>query len=710
MKQNLLARGIKRLYRFQWEAIKYILDGYNTVIASGTGTGKTEAFLIPLIAKGIDRYKKPNALLLYPTKALARDQLKRINEITGFGYISTAIYDGDTPRKERKKIASNPPHILISNPDMIHVGLVLSPAIRKMIKNINYLVLDEMHAYEGAFGAHVRAVIERLKIFRRENPVFVGSSATIGNPEKHGEILFGEKVKVVRGPIWRRGIAYHVMVSAGYLSRWSVSASIAALLSRLGLRVLVFVDSQQMAEVIARIIRRGFNAEFHVHRAGLTPEERRSVEVKLSRGEIDGVVATPTLELGIDIGYLDAVVMVAPPPSYAKYMQRAGRAGRRGRTGYVFMILGDDPIDSYYERNPREYFIQDIPPIYVEPDNEEVLRIHAIALLLHQGMVKKDLVKQIGWKRVFDELVKDGLAVSLPIGYFPVWRKARKEFLRYMTIRGAGPQVAIHDEEDRVIGYRELPMAILDLHPFAIYLHGGRVYQSISIDPSKRIAKVQRLPDDIPLYTRPLYTTDLIDYEIIKERTSNRGIPLAYARVTISITVEGYAVYSMFESGRPAAIEYLDKPVVYTYRTRALLLKYPYNSEWDLMGNAEAFHAIEHTIISAARPICGAGLGDMGGISYPSGDIVIYDSAVGGSGLASLLFDRFEKAEELAYKIMNDCKCDDGCPRCIYSPYCGNNNKILSRKKALHILKKIISAGTRIYEKPAETRYGNPIA
>ena len=710
LRHNLLTKGIKRLYKFQWEAIKYILNGYNTVIASGTGTGKTEAFLIPLIVKGIDSSRNPNSLLLYPTKALARDQLKRINEITGFGYVTTAVYDGDTPRKERKKISSNPPHILISNPDMIHVGLVLSPAIRKMVRNIDYLVLDEMHSYEGAFGAHVRATIERVKIFRRKDLVFIGSSATIGNPKRHGEMLFGEKVKVVRGPIWRRGIAYHVMISAGYLSRWSVSASVAALLSRLGLRVLVFVDSQQMAEVIARIIRRGFNAEFHVHRAGLTPEERRSVEIKLSRGEIDGVVATPTLELGIDIGYLDAVVMVAPPPSYAKYIQRAGRAGRRGRTGYVFMILGDDPIDSYYEKNPEEYFTQDIPPVYIEPSNEEVLRIHALALLLQQGMVKKDLAKRISWKKAFDEVVDEGFAVSIPIGYFPVWRRARREFFKYMTIRGAGPQVAIHDENDKVIGFRELPMAVLDLHPYAIYLHGGKVYQSIMIDPGKRIARVRRLPDDTPLYTRPLYTTDLIDYDIVRERISTRGIPLAYARVTISINVEGYAVYSIFESNRPAAIEYLDRPVVYTYRTRALLLKYPYINEWDLMGNAEAFHAIEHTIISAARPVCGAGLGDLGGISYPSGDIVIYDSAVGGSGLASLLFDRFEKAEELAYKIMEDCRCDDGCPRCIYSPYCGNNNKILSRRKALYVLGRVISGKARIYEKPAKSRYGNPIA
>ncbi len=709
---SLKRRGIYRLYKFQWEALKSILDGYNTVIVSGTGTGKTEAFLIPILVNCINNpSKKPLALLLYPTKALARDQLNRINELLGFGAFTATVYDGDTPLKDRKRIASNPPHILVSNPDMLHVGLVLSPYLRKLVKNLKYIVLDEMHVYEGVLGSHVRAVIARLNTFIRRNLQFIGSSATIGNPERHGEILFDEKVRVVKGPTWRRGIAYHVMVSTGYLSRWTVAAGVASILSELGLKVLVFVDSQQMAEVLARIIRRSFNKEFLVHRAGLPPEERRSVEAKLAKGVIDGVVATPTLELGIDIGYLDAVVLVSPPPTYAKYIQRAGRAGRRGRTGYIFLILGDDPIDSYYERNPIEYYTQEVPPIYIEPDNEEVLRVHALALLLQQGMVSKRSRLGKLWRNIFKQLVSEGLAVETGYAYFPVWRRARLELLKSMSIRGAGPRVKIVDKEsNRVIGDRELPMAVLDLHPYAIYLHSGRVYQSIKLDLENKEALVQKLPEDIPFYTRPLYTTDIVDYEILEERASSRGIPLAYAKATISIIVEGYALYSIFESSKPTSIEYLDEPVLYTYTTRALFIKYPYINEWDIMDNAEAFHAIEHTLISAARPVCGAGLSELGGISYPSGDIVIYDSAPGGSGLAKLLFERFEKAEEIAYDIVSGCKCEDGCPRCIYSPYCGNNNKILSRKKALYVLKNVLKTRYRVKEKPVSNRYGRPIA
>ncbi len=707
----LKSRGINRLYKFQWDAIKAILNNEDTVIVSGTGTGKTEAFLIPLLVKALENPKnKPLALLLYPTKALARDQLMRINYSLGYGPIYATVYDGDTPYRDRKRIAENPPHILISNPDMIHVGLVLSPYVRKLVREVKYLVLDEMHVYEGAFGSHVKAVIERLKIFRRDKPVFIGSSATIGNPEKHGEILFGTKVRVIKGPTWRRGIAYHVMVSVGKLSRWTVAAGIASMLAELGLRVLVFTDSQQMAEVIARIAKKGFNQEFLVHRAGLLPEERRAVELKLQRGEIAGVVSTPTLELGIDIGTLDAVVLATPPPSFSKYIQRAGRAGRRGRVGYIFMILGDDPIDAYYERNPRRYYEQEIPPVYIEPENEEVLRIHAIALLMQQGMVNKKMLPRL-WVNVLDKLVKEGLAIKTPIGYLPVWKRARQELFKYMSIRGAGPHVTIVDvETNKALGTRELPMAVLDLHPHAIYLHGGRAYLSIDLDLEKKHAYVQKLPEDIPYYTRPLYTTDLIDYEIISERVSNSGIPLSYAKVTVSIVVEGYAVYNIYGGEKPSTIEFLDKPVIYTYNTRALLLKYPYNDEWDIMDNAEAFHALEHVLISAARPVCGSSLGELGGISYPSGDIVIYDAAHGGSGLAKLLYERFEKAELIAYDILSKCECEDGCPRCIFSPYCGNNNRVLSRKKALYVLSKILEKTTKVSEKPAENRFGKPIA
>ncbi len=705
----LKSRGIERLYKFQYEAVKKIMDGDNVVIVAGTGTGKTEAFLIPLIKLSFEEKMRPVSLLLYPTKALARDQLARIHGVLGFGGVTAAVYDGDTPARDRRRIGSSPPHILVTNPDMIHVGLVLSPAIRSFIRSAKVMVFDELHVYEGVLGAHVRAIIERIRRHRRgRRPQFIGVSATIGNPKEHAETLFDAGVEVVEGPRRRKGIAYHVLVSAGKLSRWTVAAGLASMLIDLGLRVLVFTDSQQMAELISRIAR-SYGKQLLVHRAGLKPEDRRMVEHKLRTGEAQGVVATPTLELGIDIGYLDAVIMVAPPPSYAKYLQRAGRAGRRGRIGYVFTILGDDPIDAYYERNPERFYGQEIPPSYLEPDNEEVLKIHALALLLQERRVIAKYLRE-PWRRALDSLVYERLAVKIVDRYVVNWRSAFKVFREnYMSIRGAGPQVRIIDRDTgEVIGYRELPQAILDLHKDAIYLCSGKIYESLGIDPKNRVAYVRRLPDDTPYYTRPLYSVDVMDYDTVMERTTSRCIPLTYARVILKIVVEGYVLRNYYDTGKKGYKNWLDEPVSYSYVTRAVFAKYPVNEEWDWISNAEAFHAIEHAVISAARPVCGAGLGDMGGISYPSGDIVFYDAAPGGSGLARLLYMRYEKAEDIAYEIMARCDCLDGCPRCIYSPYCGNNNQILSRTKALYMLGLIRRNRYRL-PAPLAEKYGKGI-
>lgn len=711
LRNMLKNNGITRLYRFQWEAYNKIVEGKNIVITAGTGTGKTEAFLLPIL-KTIDesRGEKPVAILVYPTKALSRDQLKRINNYIGYGVFSAAVYDGDTPRRVREKISSNPPDIIITNPDMIHLGLVLSPAIRRFIRNAKYIVFDELHVYEGVLGSHVKYIIERIKRFkRREKPVFIGSSATIGNPREFAETLFGEKVEVVNGPLRRRGEAVHVMVSCGGLSRWTVAAALASVLAEHGFRFLVFTDSQQMAELVARIARKAYGVEIYVHRAGLPVETRRVVETRLREGSISGVVATPTLELGIDIGYLDSVILVSPPPSYAKYLQRAGRAGRRGRKGYVFLILSDDPIDAYYERNPEKYYSQEIPPSYLEPMNEEVLKTHLIALVLQEGRLNiKHIPRE--WRPVLELLRYERLVFLTGYYIYPNTRYARRYFLENSSIRGSGPQVVIVDKRgNQVIGYRELPQAILDLHPEAVYYSFGKPYASLGIDLDKKEAFVKPLPEDIDYYTRPLYTVDLIDHYPIMERTTSRGIPVVYAHVKLSLLVEGYVIKNYWEREGRGVKQYFDKPITYTYDTKAVLIKYPINYEWDTIENAEALHAIEHTLISAARQVCGASLGDMGGFSYPSGDMVIYDAAPGGSGLARLLYERLEKAEEIAYEIMAKCDCIDGCPRCIYSPYCGNNNQVLSRRKAVYLLGEIIRGKKIIREKPVVDKYGKPV-
>ncbi|MDK2384678.1 MAG: helicase-related protein, partial [Candidatus Korarchaeota archaeon] len=500
------------------------------------------------------------------------------------------------------------------------------------------------------------------------------------------------------------GSACHVLLSASGLSRWSFSAAVASALSRRGLRVLVFTDSQQMAELVARIARRSYGVGFEVHRAGLMPEDRRGVEERLRRGVIPGVVATPTLELGIDIGVLDAVVLSSPPPSYAKYVQRAGRAGRRGR-GTVITILGDDPIDAYYERHPEEFFEREVEPTVMEPDNEEVLRIHAAAMMMEHGRLDPRVLGE-RWRRAIGLLEAEGMAVRRGRWVYPDYRLVRRLLAEHGSLRGAGPQISILDERGRVIGSREMPMALYDLHPSAVYLHAGRTYRVAELDLDKRVARLRRLPDDFPFYTRPIYTVELEGFTGLEERVVD-GVPASYGDMRIRMSVEGYVLRSIDSRITPIQ-ENFPEPITWSYRTKRIVLAYPTLA--DRLGyerGMSGLHAVEHVLISAARVVAGAGQTDLGGMSYPSGHVGIDDSTPGGSGVARLLYSKLVEAHRVAFDIVSSCRCEDGCPRCVYSPYCGNNNRMLSRRAAAEILGMVIS-GKR--GAPAGPPSGRPLA
>lgn len=701
-------RGVRNLYRFQFEAFKHIVEGCNVVISAGTGTGKTEAFFLPIAKTILERSPpKPFSILLYPTKALARDQVKRFAEYLIYGKLTTGIYDGDTPENIRRKIGANPPSILVTNPDMIHVGLVYSPYIQNFVKTANTLVFDELHVYDGVLGAHIHHLMRRVKLAKGREFQVVASSATIGNPREFAEDLFDEDFIEVRGPPYRRGTAVHLFVGSGFMSKWSVALSIARFLAENNKRFILFVDSQQLAEILASTLITKLNVKASVHRAGLPHEHRRDVEHKLRDGLLDGVVATPTLELGIDIGVLDAVIMATLPPSYAKYIQRAGRAGRK-RKGYVITVLGNDPIDAYYTRNPEKYFQQRLPPATVEPNNEEVSKTHFVAYLLQAGRARTSALPP-PWRSVLGDLTTESVVKVLGAHVLPLYRAARRYFSERQSIRSYSDVVEIVDEISAdIIGFRELPVAIVELYPGAVYYHAAKPYMVVRLDLEQKRAYVKRVGEYVEYFTRPLYQVDVVDYVVYDERLTDWKVPVSYAKVLLAEVVHGYVVKSV-ESGETIMINELETPVEYRYTTRATLLKLPGADALDFASAAEAFHAIEHALISAAGITCGAGLTDLGGISYPSGDIVIYDSAVGGSGLAKLLYSKLESALEVAYEILSGCSCEDGCPLCIYSPFCGNNNKVLSRRKGLFVMERLRKRMMETLPRPLADRHGRPI-
>ncbi|AFA38718.1 Distinct helicase family with a unique C-terminal domain including a metal-binding cysteine cluster [Pyrobaculum oguniense TE7] len=685
--EALRALGISQLYRYQYDAVKSIEAGRDTVIVAGTGMGKTEAFLIPILEASLESLGGPVALLLYPTKALARDQLHRLRRYGDRLGVRVMVYDGDTPQRERRLMYDSPPHIIVSNPDMVSQALMHVARFRQLVGRLRYVVLDDFHVYAGVFGSHMYYLLRRLRRFVR--PVFVGTSATVGNPAEFAQALFeSDRVNVVWGPLRRRGKVIHVLVRPRFRSKWAEAAKLASLCIEHGMKCIVFTDSHKYSEIIYRALKMmGLGDRVAVHRAGLEAEERKRVEEALKRGEIDVVIATPTLELGIDIGDVDGAILASIPPSYSRYLQRVGRVGRRGQTGYVVQILGNDPISQYYWNYPHEFFARAPEPLGFEKENEDIAALHLLAAAADKPLRTGELTPFE--KALAEKLLARGSLTR--VGSFLRITPQGREELSMLSLRGSPHVVKIRTADGRTIGERELPLALYELHPEAIYMHGGRTYVSKTLDLEKRVAVVE------PADAEDLVTSALEDMEPqlveVYEEGSAEGVPYQYGRLKMRITVYGYAL-KRFTTDETLG-EYNIDPLSYEFETKGAvfyfpLLRFATNDAVDWEARAKGYHAAEHVLISAAEIAVGASKTDLGGVSYPDGVIVIYDSHVGGNGTTRLLIKNFRKVAEVALKIVKGCDCADGCPKCVYSPYCGNNNKMLSRRNAIRVLEAVL--------------------
>ncbi len=677
IKRFLIYKGIRRLYRFQEEALNKILEGRNVVIVAPTASGKTEAFIIPIVEKILREGRKGvKALIIYPTKALARDQLKKFKLIERFTGVRFEVFDGDTPPEERRRIAENPPDVLISNPDMLNLHLSLPrSSFKDLVKGIDFLVLDEVHEYKGAFGSNIHFIIKRLSRFK--DFVTIGASATIANAEEFCKTLFGREVDVVEGKGSKR--TTHLLIIYPQLSEYSVVVEILRELLKDKLKTIVFANTHKNAEIITRIAIKN-NLKVAVHRAGLTAEYRHRVEEDFRRGKIDAIVATPTLELGIDIGDVDAVLSLLV--NYTRLVQRIGRAGRKGQESFAFLILRqEDPISNYYKENPEDYF-SDIEPAFIEPKNEVVAYYQLIGACLDKPLLFYEFKEFENIKR---KLVEDGLLKRIDKIYIPT-KKARKVFLNY-SIRGGGESVKIF-LDNKNIGERNLPIAIRELFPNAIYLHAAKIYRVAGLDLNDKKAYLRPSSEE-NIKTEPLRFT-IPEIVSVVSRRKVYGTDVLFAKLRITEVVHGYVEKEIF-TNRKIKEESID-PISYTYETRGLVFTAPEPSEnrKDLAGT---FHAIEHVLIESSNMLIGGGSEEIGGVSMgESGTIFIYDGAVGGNGISKLLYDRLEKAFERALNILKSCGCkrEDGCPKCTYSYNCGNNNKPLYKPGAIESLEKII--------------------
>jgi len=512
---QLKSKNITKLFKFQEEAIFNILRNKDVVIIAPTASGKTEAFCIPILQKLYDlktqsknnidwlnnkkdfRTTEIKAIFVYPTKALARDQLAKITNYAKDIDIEVKIFDGDLSEIEKQNFYEFPPDIVLTNFDSIHFHLLNNTKFTKLLNNLNFLVVDEVHVYTGIFGSNVHYIIKRLeRIVSNGKLQIIACSATLPNVSEFCDLLFSRKMQLING----RGKRSRTNFTIIYPSLRSNKSLILELIKKITKyhKTLVFSNSHISAELIA-FISANQGIKIGVHRAGLPPKNRKIVENSFKSGKLNVISSTPTLELGIDIGDVDAVISNLVPIN--RLIQRLGRASRKGQEGYAFLTLGNDPISQYYKNHPNDYFVdQEIP--YIDPLNPIVMENQVLAMCYDRPISKYEA------KNYIDSLVnlEKKEVIKFSNGKY-VTSISNHIALKDYNIRGIGNDVNIVFN-GKIIGNRNLPQALEELHDDAIYFLSGRRYkvQKLTIDEKthRNFASIENLPNDYPFYTKSI--------------------------------------------------------------------------------------------------------------------------------------------------------------------------------------------------------------
>lgn len=687
---KLKGQGIKQFYKFQEEAIQEIIFGQNIIIEAPTASGKTEAFLIPLIQKIKNNVHGGNvyAIFIYPTKALARDQYPKIQEFSEKIGINVDVFDGDTKVEERRKIIENPPQILITNFDVLHYHLWHQTKFSTLLTSTKILVIDEAHVYSGIFGSNVHYIIKRLKRTCKNKLQFIAASATLENAKEFCEKLCGEKFQIIKGA-GKKGQTDFVMIFPSLRTQRSLMVQLTKNLTEKNHKTMVFSNSHLNSELLA-IQARKQKVNIKVHRAGLMSNYRNFVEKQFKQDIIQAISCTPTLELGIDIGNVDCVISSTIPVN--RLTQRIGRAARKGQNGYAFLVLGNDPISQYYKNHPIDYF-EDVEKTYIDPKNPFVEEFQVLAMACDKPISRHELKEH---QEVIErQIAKENLIVANN-RIIPNLEKINSE-LEEFSIRGIGNTIDIFLNGKKV-GDRILPIALEELHKDAIYFLAGTRYKVKEFDyPKKRYAKLEKIPKDYPYYTKSL-TEEWPTIETIFESRKAKGVDISFCKLHIQKKVYGYVNIELGQEISQGEKVLLEDPLEYDFVTKGVVFHAPKplnivkDSDEQEYVEASGYHATEHVMIEGSNMITGGVSQDLGGISVgTSGMIFIYDGAIGGSGASKALYDRFEQALERSLFIIKECPCNNesGCPRCTLSYRCGNNNEFLHKNSALEILERI---------------------
>ena len=719
LRAALAETGVDRPWTHQIEAATHVREGRHVVIATGTASGKSLAYQLPVLT-ALTEDKRATALYLSPTKALGADQLRSVTAL-GLSDVRPSSFDGDTPMAERDWVRAHARWVF-TNPDMLHRGILPSHARWAMFfRRLTHVVVDECHGYRGVFGSHVALLLRRLRRVARKygsDPVFVLASATVADPAASATLLSGVDCVAVTedaSPVGARTVALweppllpELAGENGAPVRRSAGAETARILTDLvveGARTLAFVRSRRGAELTALSARHQLSevdpslpSRVAAYRAGFLPEERRALEKSLADGTLLGVASTNALELGVDIAGLDAVVVAGYPGTLASFWQQAGRAGRAGDSALVVFVAQDNPLDTYLVHNPSAMLDKPVEATVIDPTNPYVLAPQLACAAMELPLTTGCLPAFGGAaaRRVLDVLVEEGTLRRRPTGWF--WTSRERPHAS-VDIRGSGgEQVAVVEgDSGRMLGTVDPGAAFTTVHQGAVYLHQGTSYVVDELDLETGLAMVHR--EDPEWSTQPREQVDISVLSVEEQAQYPAGVTVNLGEVAVTSHVVGYL--RKLPSGQVLDQIPLDLPEQ-TLNTRAVWYTLPE----DLLDTVSltpaelpgALHAAEHAAIGLLPLFATCDRWDIGGVStalHPDtgeATVFVHDGHPGGAGFADRAHAALTPWLTATRDAIAACECPSGCPSCVQSPKCGNGNEPLDKQAAVRVLTTVLDA------------------
>ena len=693
------ARGVQQLYTHQAEAYAHVAAGRQVVVTTPTASGKTLCYNLPVLDR-ILKNPAARALYLFPTKALAQDQMAELHELTnaikaqgedsGEG-IGVHTYDGDTPQDARRTIRTRA-HIVLTNPDMMHSGILPHhPRWAKLFENLEFIVIDELHAYRGVFGSHLTNVLRRLQRICRHygsNPQFICSSATIANPAELAERLAEKPFALVEKSGAPRGEKFFVFVNPPVVNRElgirrsyiAESRRVAGEFLRRNLQVIVFAQSRLSTEILTTYLKEDFEdvpgmpERIRGYRGGYLPLRRREIEKGLRSGHVRGVISTNALELGIDIGALDVCVMAGYPGTIASTWQRAGRAGRRSGQSAAVMVASSAPIDQFVAKHPSYFFDASPEHALVNPDNLHILVDHVKCAAFELPFTTEESYGQVNVQEVLGILQESGLVHrSGGEDAEGQWHWTSESYpanaVSLRSISSDNFVITDHTGEAKVIGETDFTSALSTLHPKAIYMVEGKIFQVEELDFVGRKAHVREV--DCDYYTTAINYTKVTILDRFAEDAPKVAL---HGEVHVVSRVVGFKKIR-FQTNENVGSGELDLPEQQMHTTAYWLeipltimnaLPYAADDRRDgVVGLAFAMKQVAQLLLMCdARDIgLSVNAGETDGDDTPR--IFLYDAYPGGIGFSAPLWGMQKNLLEKTSALIAGCDCETGCPMCV---------------------------------------------